>query len=130
MKQLSAIGFDNAAKIQREAARNTRFVDFIDANVAPIAAIRIGVLTAGAKAHHVNGKRPGTVKFIDGATCVVHEQWQRSEEWKNTPWTAEEREAYFAHRKAESDRSHRDTAKAVAAFDEREKLAKAFVPVR
>jgi hypothetical protein len=135
-KHLSELGYDNTLKIKNESARNERMIRFIDSHVAPIASIRIGdAPKVGDTVYNAWGMIPGVLKEIDGKHGIVEikpkgegkvQRAVKMEEIKSSPWTKEELETYFTHRRKESERMDAETKVVAKAFEEREKLAKQF----
>lgn len=119
---------DQAARLKANSAKNEETINWIDKTVAPIAPFVTEFCQLGQLAYPIHGGKPGKVEEIsDSKTIVIRGQFQRSEEWKPTPWTEEEKTAYWNHRKAESKRTERQTKESLAALEERRKLRKEFL---
>lgn len=129
MKEISIHSLiDSTAKIKAESEKNQRQIDYIDSRVAPIARFDTPVCIKNKPAFHVDGASVKKVEdVLDQKTIVINGTFRRAEEWKPTPWTAEERAAYWAHRKAESERVNAQTSAVISAMREREKLRKEFL---
>lgn len=118
---------DSTAKIKAESEQNQKKIDYVDSRVAPIARFDTPVCIKNKPAFHVDGASVKKVEdVLDQKTIVINGTFRRAEEWKPTPWTAEERAAYWAHRKAESERVNTETSAVLSAMREREKLRKEF----
>lgn len=120
------IQYDNTAKVKAEADRNENLINRVDAKVKGFAKYNTPECIIGKNAYNVNGCKVGKVEAVSRDSLVIRGQWQRVEEWKPTPWTAEEKEAYWNHRKVESERIHNQTQIFYYNLREKAKLRKEF----
>jgi len=63
---------------------------------------QINHLTVGCKAYHVNGHIPAKIIEVEGNSVTIEvkgtQRYHHAEEWQHTPWTDEEKAAYFQWR--------------------------------
>lgn len=108
--------FDNTEAVKEESRINgMRVAATLD--VKPIKNLKFDQLIKGKTAYHLNGCAPGIIEEVTCKTLVIRGEFRRIDEWKLTPWTEEEKKAYWENNRRESERLNREVDANLANLD-------------